>query len=165
MDPIAVALVFIALYFESRLILTSFLCKKANHVISTEKDKSLYDEGVSKFSNIKNLTIILGDGFKQNEQFNIFVSNLPYSESKTAINWMLMQKFSIAIVMVQYDFAEKLLSTKKDRRAISVLAQSGFDMKILRKIGKENFIPRPKVDSAVMSFKRKSSFSNLKSSG
>jgi len=140
-------------------ILTSFLCKKSNHVISTEKDKLLYDEGVSKFSNIKNLTIILGDGFKQNEQFDIFISNLPYSESKTAINWMLRQKFSIAVVMVQYDFAQKLLATKQNRRAISVLAQSGFDMKILRKIAKENFIPSPKIDSAVMLFKRKTTFS------
>ena len=39
------------------------------------------------------------------------------------------------------------------------LAQSGFEMKILKKIGKENFTPKPKIDSAIMSFTRKSYFS------
>ena len=142
-----------------KAILTPLLCKNSKHVISVEKDKSLYKEVINVFSNIKNLTIIHGDGFKQNEKFDIFVSNLPYSKSKTAINWMLMQKFSMAIIMVQFDFAQKLLSTKQDRKAISILAQSGFNMKILRKIGKENFSPVPKIDSAIMEFKRKSTFS------
>ena len=32
-------------------------------------------------------------------------------------------------------------------------------MKILRKIGKENFSPPPKIDSAIMEFKRKSTLS------
>ena len=140
-------------------ILLPLICSKSKYVITTEKDKSLYKEAIKKFSNIKNLKIIQGDGFKQNEKFDIFISNLPYSKSRTAINWMLMQKFSLAIIMVQYDFAQKLLSTKKDRKAISVLAQSGFNMKILRKIGKENFSPVPKIDSAIMEFKRKSTFS------
>ena len=140
-------------------ILTPLLCKNSKHVISVEKDKSLYKEVINVFSNIKNLTIIHGDGFKQNEKFDIFVSNLPYSKSRIAINWMLMQKFSLAIIMVQFDFAQKLLSTKKDRKAISILAQSGFNMKILRKIGKENFSPIPKIDSVIMEFKRKSTFS------
>ena len=106
-----------------------------------------------------NLTIMYGDGFKQNEKFDIFVSNLPYSKSKTAIQWMLMQKFTTGVIMVQYDFAEKLLSTKQDRKAISVLAQSGFDMKILRNVSKENFTPQPKINSTIMSFTRKSTFS------
>ena len=70
-----------------------------------------------------------------------------------------MQKFSLAIIMVQYDFAKKLLSKNQDRRAISVLSQSCFDMKILRKIGKENFSPPPKINSVVMEFKRKSTIS------
>ena len=142
-----------------KAILTPLLCKNSKHVISVEKDKSLYKEVINVFSNIKNLTIIHGDGFKQNEKFDIFVSNLPYSKSRIAINWMLMQKFSLAIIMVQFDFAQKLLSTKKDRKAISILAQSGFNMKILRKIGKENFSPIPKIDSVIMEFKRKSTFS------
>lgn len=140
-------------------ILTPFLCEQSKNVISAEKDHRLYEETTIKFSKIKNLKIIHGDGFKQNEKFDIFVSNLPYSESKKAIHWMLMNKFAYGIVMVQYDFAKKLLAEKQERKAISVLAQSGFEMNILKKIGKENFTPNPKIDSAIMSFRRKTTFS------
>jgi len=140
-------------------ILTPLLCEQSKNVISVEKDYQLYEEILIKFSKIKNLKIIHGDGFKQYEKFNIFVSNLPYSESKKALHWMLMNKFTHGIVMVQHDFAKKLLAEKQERKAISVLAQSGFEMKILKKIGKENFTPNPKIDSAIMSFLRKDTFS------
>ena len=139
-------------------ILTPFLCEISKNVISVEKDHRLYEESQAKFSAITNLKIISGDGFKQNEKFDIFVSNLPYSESKKAIHWMLMQKFSHAIIMVQYDFAKKLLAKNHERKAISVLAQSGFEMKVLKTIGKENFSPKPKIDSSIMSFSRKNTF-------
>ena len=140
-------------------ILTPYLCEQSKNVISVEKDLNLYEESKVKFSNIKNLKIIHGDGFKQNEKFDIFVSNLPYSESKKAIQWMLMEKFQHGIVMIQYDFAKKLLAHDNDRKAISVLAQSGFEMKILKTIGKENFTPKPKINSSIMSFTRKHTFS------
>tara|TARA_B100000614_G_scaffold59104_1_gene52258 strand:+ start:1369 stop:2073 length:705 start_codon:yes stop_codon:yes gene_type:complete len=140
-------------------ILTPYLCEQSKNVISVEKDLNLYEESKVKFSKIKNLKIIHGDGFKQNEKFDIFVSNLPYSESKKAIQWMLMEKFQHGIVMVQYDFAKKLLAYDNDRKAISVLAQSGFEMKILKTIGKENFTPKPKINSSIMSFTRKHTFS------
>ena len=93
-------------------ILTPFLCEQSKNVISVEKDFHLYEESKVKFSKIKNLKIIHGDGFKQNEKFDIFVSNLPYSESKKAIQWMLMKNFSHGIVMVQHDFAKKLLANQ-----------------------------------------------------
>ena len=140
-------------------ILTPYLCEQSKNVISVEKDLNLYEESKVKFSKIKNLKIIHGDGFKQNEKFDIFVSNLPYSESKKAIQWMLMEKFQHGIVMVQYDFAKKLLAHDNDRKAISVLAQSGFEMKILKTVGKENFTPKPKINSSIMSFTRKHTFS------
>ena len=72
---------------------------------------------------------------------------------------MLTGNFSHGIVMVQYDFAKKLLAEKHERRAISVLAQYGFDMEILKTIGKENFTPKPKINSSIVSFCRKSTLS------
>ena len=140
-------------------ILLPHICGKSKYAITSEKDKFLYKEAIKKFSHIKNLKIIQGDGFKQNEKFDIFVSNIPYSESRKSIQWMLMQTFTTGVIMVQYDFAEKLLSTGRDRKARSVLAQSGFDMKILRNVSKENFSPQPKINSVIMLFTRKLSFS------
>ena len=140
-------------------ILTPYLCANSKQVISVEKDHRLYEELKINFSSVKNLKIIHGDGFKQNEKFDIFVSNLPYSESKKAIHWMLMNQFSHGIVMVQHDFAKKLLAQKHERKAVSVLVQSGFEMEILKTIGKENFTPRPKINSSIMRFTRKHTFS------
>ena len=132
-------------------ILVPFLCKCAKHVTTIEIDKKLYDNATRNFSKLPNLTIKNGDGFKNEPEFDIFVSNLPYSKSRVAIQWLLQKKFSRAMIMVQRDFAEKLLANSmKERHAISVLSQYGFDMKIVKKIKNTNFSPRPKVDSVVL---------------
>ena len=136
-------------------ILIPLLCQYAKYVITTEIDKKLYDDAMLNFSNFQNLTIKNGDGFKNEPEFDIFVSNLPYSKSRAAIQWLLQKKFSRAIIMVQRDFAEKLLTdSMKERRAISVLSQYGFDMKIVKKVKNTNFSPRPKVDSVILQITR-----------
>jgi len=132
-------------------MLVPFLCKKAKHVISYEIDKNLFDAAKSKFSDIPNLTLIHGDGFKTRKKFTLFISNLPYSKSKSAIQWLVQKKFSRAIIMVQKEFAEKLLSNSgKKRKAISVLANYATNVEFLLNVNKNNFIPRPKVDSSVI---------------
>ena len=136
-------------------ILVPLLCKCAKHVTTIEIDKKLYDDATLNFSKLPNLTIKNGDGFKNEPEFDIFVSNLPYSKSRVAIQWLLQKKFSRAMIMVQRDFAEKLLTdSMKERRAISVLSQYGFDMKIVKKVKNTNFSPRPKVDSVVLQITR-----------
>ncbi len=137
-------------------ILVSQLCKNAKKVISIEADKNLHDAAKSKFSDITNLTLKYGDGFKSKDNFSIFVSNLPYSESKNAIEWLIQRKFLRAVVMVQKEFAQKLL---KEKKAISVLANYGLDIKEIMKVGKNNFFPPPKVDSVVLELTRKKSAS------
>lgn len=132
-------------------ILTPLLCSKANKVISIEKDKVLFDLALAQFSNISNLKMIFGDGFKLNENFNVFVSNLPYSESRRAIEWLSSRRFDKAIIMVQKEFSDKIQTRdKKHRRAISVIASYAFEMKKVTMVGKENFSPPPKVDSVVL---------------
>ncbi len=137
-------------------ILVSQLCKNAKKVISIEADKDLHDAAKSKFSDITNLTLKYGDGFKSKDNFSIFVSNLPYSKSKNAIEWLIQRKFLRAVVMVQKEFAQKLL---KEKKAISVLANYGLDIKEIMKVGKNNFFPPPKVDSVVLELTRKKSAS------
>ena len=132
-------------------ILTPLLCQHAKYVITTEIDKKLHDDAIGNFSKFTNLIIKKGNGFKYEVKFDIFVSNLPYSESRSAIQWLLQKKFSRAMIMVQRDFAEKLLTNSiKERRAVSVLSQYGLDMKIVRKVKNTNFSPKPKVDSVVL---------------
>ncbi len=133
-------------------ILIPFLCNDAKKVISVEKDKELYLEAIEKFSNFPNLVLKQGDGFKMDLNFSIFVSNLPYSESRKAIEWLVQRKFSCAVIMVQKEFAEKLMTEPgtRNHRAITVLANHCAKIESFTAIKKTNFAPPPKVDSVVL---------------
>mgnify|MGYP000406799272 FL=1 len=132
-------------------ILTPLLCKKANKVISVDVDEKLVRNAKSTFSDIDNLILKSGDGFKEKDSFSIFVSNLPYSKSKDAIEWLAQTSFSHGVIMVQKEFAEKLLAnSSKKRKAISIIANHAFEIKKISKVGKNNFSPPPKVDSVIL---------------
>lgn len=137
-------------------ILTPLLCEKANKVISMDVDKQLIEDAKSDFSKIHNLILKSGDGFKNNDSFTIFVSNLPYSKSKEAIEWLAESSFSHGVIMVQKEFAEKLLAkSSKKRKAISVIADHAFEISILSNVSKNNFSPPPKVDSVILKIVKK----------
>jgi 16S rRNA (adenine1518-N6/adenine1519-N6)-dimethyltransferase len=131
-------------------ILTPLLCERAKSVTSIEADESLYSEAILKFSKIPNLELMYGDGFETEVDFTIFVSNLPYSESKRAIEWLAQKKFRLAVIMVQKEFADKLAAKGKEMRAISIVANHSFDIEKILKVGKGNFSPPPKVDSVIL---------------
>ena len=138
-------------------ILTPLLCNNAKQVISIEKDQVLYSQAKETLSQIPNLVLDKGDAFKKNPEFTVFVSNLPYSESRTAIEWLVQKKFKRGIIMVQKEFAEKLLVKKggKEKRSISVLASYCFDIETVMNVKNTNFRPPPKVDSVVISIVQK----------
>ena len=137
-------------------ILTPLLCDKANKVISVDVDKQLIETAKSLFSNIDNLILKLGDGFQTKDSFSIFVSNLPYSKSREAIEWLAESSFSHGVIMVQKEFAEKLLAkSSKKRKAISVIADHAFEIKIISNVDKNNFSPPPKVDSMILQIVKK----------
>ena len=118
-------------------VLTKLLCSKAKNVISVESDKTLHQNALSSM-NFENLELQHGDGFKIKNKFTVFVSNLPYSKSKKAIEWLIEQNFSHAIIMVQKEFAEKLISDiPNERKAISVLTNYSFDIKKIINVGKK----------------------------
>ncbi len=136
-------------------ILIPYLCKNAKKVISIESDKKLYLESKNKFKNFSNLVLKHGNGFKSSDNFSILVSNLPYSQSRLAMEWLIQKKFSHAILMVQKEFAEKILASGKDRKAISVLINQSSDVELEMKVNRSNFFPVPNVNSAVIKLTRK----------
>jgi 16S rRNA (adenine1518-N6/adenine1519-N6)-dimethyltransferase len=137
-------------------ILTPLLCENAKKVISIDADKELYEKAKSRFSEIANLSIEFGDGFKKHDNFSIFVSNLPYSKSKEAIEWLAETPFSHGVIMVQKEFAEKLLAkSPKNRRSVSIIANHAFEIEKFLDVGKRNFSPPPKVDSVVLKIIKK----------
>jgi 16S rRNA (adenine1518-N6/adenine1519-N6)-dimethyltransferase len=136
-------------------ILTPLLCKNAQKVISVDADRNLIKKAKSELIKFDNLLLKWGDGFKQKDEFSIFVSNLPYSKSKDAIEWLAQNSFSHGIIMVQKEFAEKLIATSKNRRAISIIATYAFDIEKISDVGKTNFSPPPKVDSVILKISKK----------
>jgi 16S rRNA (adenine1518-N6/adenine1519-N6)-dimethyltransferase len=136
-------------------ILTAELCKYAKQVISYEVDVKLYRNVQEQLlSRFKNLQLVNADLFKTKDPhfFNVFVSNLPYSRSRDAIEWLSTQKFDRAIIMVQEEFADKLAARpgSKNYRAISALAAHCFAIEKLFKVRRESFEPQPKVESSII---------------
>jgi 16S rRNA (adenine1518-N6/adenine1519-N6)-dimethyltransferase len=137
-------------------ILTAELCKYAKQVISYEIDIYLYSRLKEQqlLSRFKNLQLINADLFKTKDphSFDVFVSNLPYSRSRDAIEWLSTQKFDRAILMVQEEFADKLTARpdSKNYRAISAIAAHCFAIEKLFKVRRESFEPKPKVESSII---------------
>ena len=136
-------------------ILIPLLCENAQKVISVDADEKLIKKARLNFSKFDNLVLKSGDGFNQKDIFSIFVSNLPYSKSKDAIEWLAQNSFSHGVIMVQKEFAEKLLATSKNRRAVSIIATYTLDIEKISVVGKNNFSPPPKVDSVILKISKK----------
>lgn len=133
-------------------VLTEALCRRAKKVISCELDPKLYQNASLNLSRYKNLELIQGDGFNLNRRFDIFVSNLPYSESSHFIKWSIDRRFKRAVVTVQKEFAEKLLAKpgEKTYRAISIMAQAAFRIRLEQDIPSNAFYPTPRVSSKIL---------------
>ena len=138
-------------------ILVPLLCEQASKVVSIESDLELYNKAKEKFSDITNLTLLHGDGFESDAKFTIFVSNLPYSKSRDAMEWLVQKKFRRAVVMVQKEFSEKI--AEKNSKAVAVVVNHAANIKKIMNVNANNFSPPPKVDSVVLKLTRKNTIS------
>ena len=143
-----------------RGILTPMLCKDAKRVISIDVDRVLFEDAKSSLSHVKNLTLQYGDGFKKDNEFTVFVSNLPYSKSRTAMEWLAQTPFSHGVIMVQQEFAQKLTRSSK-RKAVSVIANHALDITEVCHIDRNNFDPPPMVDSVLLRILKKTTISKV----
>ena len=133
-------------------VLTQELCKVAKHVVSYEVDRKLHLETKERLA-FPNLELVNEDPFKLNKlQFDVLISNLPYSRSRDAIEWLATQKFDMAIMMVQAEFADKLsaMPGSKNYRAISALSSYCFSVEKLFSVDRNSFRPKPNVVSTVI---------------
>lgn len=146
-------------------VLTKELCRVAGKVVSIELDKRLYpvlDETLAEFDNFE---LVEGDVMKLNlaelidEKFRRFNSvkvcaNLPYYITSPVVMTLLESNLPIdeIEVMVQREAAERLCAKigSRDAGAVSVAVNYYGDAQILFEVGRECFMPSPKVDSAVI---------------
>jgi 16S rRNA (adenine1518-N6/adenine1519-N6)-dimethyltransferase len=144
-------------------VLTEELCKKANLVKSFEVDRQIFRKVRSISTCYPNLELINADIFNiYHLEFDVFISNLPYSRSKDALQWLPFQKFKRAIIMTQREFADKLQANpgEKNYRAITVLSQYCFSIERLFNVSKEAFYPKPSIESTLIRLVPRSAIMN-----
>ncbi|MGH2981305.1 MAG: 16S rRNA (adenine(1518)-N(6)/adenine(1519)-N(6))-dimethyltransferase RsmA [Solirubrobacterales bacterium] len=89
----------------------------------------------------------------------IVVSNLPYSLATALILRTIedLPRVDRWTVMVQREIAERLSAVPDNRvyGAPSVLVQLAAEVKLTRRLGPEVFVPRPRVESALLRLRRR----------
>ncbi len=142
---------------SGRGILTQRLAEKVGFVKSFEVDRALFEATRRVVSSYKNVQLIRDDAFGydlKNEKFDACITSLPYSESLRFIKWLALRasQFDLTAAIVQYEFARKLTANpgQPSYRAVSVLAQISFEIKIIFDVGRDCFSPPPRVESSAV---------------
>ena len=132
-------------------ILTERLIEKSGHVTAIELDEKLADHIAERYGD--RVHLIRGDALSiEFPEFDKFVSNLPYSISTPVIFKLLEYDFRKAVVMVQKEFAERMVANRGevDYSRLTVNVYYRADCRILETVPSSRFKPRPKVDSALV---------------
>lgn len=156
-------------------ILTEELAYRAKHVISYEIDKDLLEPLKNIELRNSNITFIFQDFMNRNIINDIssytyrnlyFVSNVPYYIT-TPILMKLMDldlNFQKIVMMVQKEVGERFSAKpgSKSYGSLTVYLNYFYKIKSEFHVGKNEFIPAPKVDSVVVSFSSKKDLLSLK---
>jgi 16S rRNA (adenine1518-N6/adenine1519-N6)-dimethyltransferase len=135
-------------------IITRLLAQKANQVIAIEIDRRLVE--LLKTTLPENVTLISGDAlsvdFRTLPQFTKIVSNLPFEISSPITFKFLASSFSIAILIFQKDFAERLVASPgtKEYSRLTVGVSYKARCRILEDVPRTCFSPAPKIDSSIV---------------
>jgi 16S rRNA (adenine1518-N6/adenine1519-N6)-dimethyltransferase len=119
-------------------------------VTAIERDAGLASRLMETFPD---LDVIQGDGIKiEWPKFDKCVSNLPYLISKKFIMKLLQEEFELAVIVLQEEFAQKLVAKPGDKNygAVSVCTQLSCSVELLDVIPKNAFKPQPKVSSRIV---------------
>ncbi len=144
-------------------ILTKEIAKKAGKVIAIE-----IDEGMSEYLRglPGNVTIVYGNALDEMHRylFNKIIASIPYSITEPLFKQMLHLKIDSAVLLTGMDFYELLSgkpseSDKKnalgEKSKWSTIGKIFFDIKKIKKVPATSFDPEPRVDSAIVLFKKR----------
>lgn len=141
--------------------LTKELVKNAKKVCAIELDSKLIPILNEELKEYDNLEIINDDALKVDfneiikcEQSVKLVANLPYYVTTPVLSKILSSNypFKSITVMIQKEVGERIAAKPgiKDYGSLSILIQYYCDVKIIRKVAADCFMPKPKVDSIVI---------------
>ncbi|MFH1784951.1 MAG: 16S rRNA (adenine(1518)-N(6)/adenine(1519)-N(6))-dimethyltransferase RsmA [Candidatus Micrarchaeota archaeon] len=135
--------------------LTSWLLQaNPKRLIVVELDPRFVSILKEKFSD--KIEVIEGDFLELvPPEVDIVVGNIPYYISSDIVFKLAKLKIEKAILMVQKEFAQKMIANPKEKNygRLSVTSQIAFDVKLERIVLRHLFKPTPKVDSAIIILK------------
>lgn len=134
-------------------VLTTRLARVARRVVAVELDPELARSIEGDNVAVVNADILTFDPARTFEGPYTVVANLPYHITSPALRHLLGGGPPYAqrlVVMVQAEVAERMAAKPGALSALAVTIQAQASVRILRKVPKEAFYPRPKVDSAVV---------------
>lgn len=146
--------------------LTTELDKLSGHVLAYEIDKTL--KPILEKHSLNNTTIIYEDFLKRNVEEDLknfsykktyVVANLPYYITTPIIIKLIEDKLNIdkIVVMVQKEVGDrfKAVPNTKEYNSLSIFLNYYYTVEKLLDVSKNVFIPKPNVDSIVVSFTKK----------
>jgi len=133
------------------------LIEKGYNLFAIEKDKKFepYFKGKNLkifFEDALNFPENIGDFLKENN-IKIVFSNLPYScGTKIFLRYLpYLNCIKQMVLMFQYEVGEKILSMG----SLFVITNLIAKVEVICKVPSEAFFPKPKVESVLLSFKKK----------
>ncbi len=138
--------------------LTKCLVNRAKFVYVIESDSKFAGFLSDKFSSSSNVEVIRGDAVKvEFPTFTKCVSNLPYQISSPITFKLLGKKFDFAVLMFQKEFAQRFFAKvgSKDYSRLTVMMNLKSECQYLKTVKPSSFYPSPKIESAIVSMKRK----------
>ncbi len=131
--------------------LTIHLSKKSK-VIAIEKDFSFSRllRGIPNTNAIMGNALEVLESLRGSNKFNKIVANIPYSISQDLMIEFFRHRWDTAVIMVQKEFAEKLVSEERLGKVMKELA----DIKIVKNVPAEAFYPKA-VKSSILLIKQK----------
>lgn len=143
--------------------LTQELAKRAGKVVAVELDKALFPVMEETLTGFDNIELIQGDILKIDisafcaEKFTGMAvhacANLPYYITSPVIAALIESHvFESITIMVQKEVAERICASAgtSDYSAFSIFVQYYTEPEILFEVPSDCFVPKPKVDSAVL---------------
>ncbi len=131
-------------------ILTAALLERTSKLTAIE-----IEEGAVRYlrDSFPQMDVIQGDFLETDPpQFDLFISNVPYSISSPLLFHLLDMQFKRAVIMVQREFAERMAAPAGDdeysRLSVNVFYRA--ECKLLENVPRSRFWPEPEVDSTVV---------------
>lgn len=140
--------------------LTDGLAARAASLHLVEIDRGLAERLTARYAGATNVRVVVGDVLELPPEVLLppgdvtVVANLPYNVSTPVLFRLLAWRARVrrAVVMLQREVAERLAAKpgEEARGVLSVLVQTWADVRIAFGVSRRSFLPRPRVDSAVV---------------